>query len=328
MIFFKLRKISIFLFLLFSINCFADYILKEGKLVPREEVATNSGQEHYSNIMHHYENKEWIKLEREALILIRNFPNTPFARDASYLLGVAYFQQEEYDLANIHFTEYLTTQATPKYFEQAIEYKFMIAEKFRDGARKHLLGSKSLPKIVRSGTEAISIYDEVISALPHHDLAAQSLYGKAQVLLKNEDYRASVEAYQTLIRRFPKHPLAIESYIGIGEVYLKQSQTEYPDPDYLDLAELNLRKFRASFPGEEKVAVAQENYVRMQDHYASSLFETARFYERTNKWGAAKIYYTKILKSYPDSFVANKSRERLKIVEQRLAHIEEKKSKK
>lgn len=321
-------KICISIFILFSISCYGDFVLKDGKLIAKEEVATQSGQEHYSNIMHYYENKEWTKLEREALILMRSFPNTLFARDASYLLGIAYFHQEDYDLANIHFTEYLTKQAAPKYFEQAIEYKFLIAEKFRDGARKHLMGSKSLPKIVGAGTEALGIYDEVISALPHHDLAAQSLYGKAIVLLKNEDYRASVEAYQTLIRRFPKHPLAIESFIGIGEVYLKQSQTEFPDPDYLDLAELNLRKFRTSFPTEEKLAIAQENYVRMQDHYASSLFETARFYERTNKWGAAKIYYTKILKSYPDSFAANKSKDRLKIVEEKLAHFEKKKSKK
>lgn len=321
---------KIFPLLLLCTTCgFADLTIKNGKLVEKDAlVHSRTAEEHYSNIMQYYENKQWPLLEREALSLIRNFPNTPFARDASYLLGIAYFEQNDFDLANIHFTEYLTKQATPKYFEQAIYYKFQIAEKFRDGARKHLLGTKSLPKIMGAGGEAIAIYDEVISALPHHELAAQSLYGKAQVLLRNEDFRASIEAYQTLIRRFPKHPLAIESYIGIGEVYLKQSQSEYPDPDFLDLAELNLRKFRASFPGEEKIAIAQDTYIRMQDHYAGSLFETAKFYERTDKWGAAKIYYAKILKSYPDSSVARKSKDRLKFVEEKLAQMEAKKSKK
>ncbi|NGX47806.1 MAG: Outer membrane protein assembly factor BamD [Chlamydiae bacterium] len=322
-----MRKYVI-LFLIPAICSFADYTLKDGKLVEREEIATESVQEHYSTVTKYFEKGEWKNLEKEAIILIKNFPNSPFARDATFFLGMAYFKQDDFEMANIEFTEYLTRQATPKYFEETIQYKFEIAEKFRSGARKHIMGFKTLPKWMPAGSEAIAIYDEVISALPHHELAAHSHYGKAQVQAKNEDFRAAVESYQTLIRRFPKHPLAIESYIGIGEVYLQQSQSEYCDPDFLDLAELNLRKFRTSFPGEEKIAVAQGNYMRMQDHYAGSLFETARFYERTNKWGAAKIYYAKILKNYPDSFVAKKSKDRLEIVESKLSYLETKKAKK
>jgi len=323
-----MKRFVFLFFLLPSICSFADFVLRDGKLVEREEMATESVQEHYSMVIKHFENGEWRNLEKEAIILIKNFPNTPFARDATYFLGVAYYNQDDFEMANIKFTDYLTRQATPKYFEEAIQYKFEIAEKFRDGARKHVMGFKTLPKWMPAGSEAIAIYDEVISALPHHELAAHSLYGKAQVLAKNEDFRACIEAYQTLIRRFPKHPLAIESYIGIGDIYLAQSRSEFPDPDFLDLAELNLRKFRSSFPGEEKIAVAQGNYLRMQDHYAGSLFETARFYERTKKWGAAKIYYAKILKSYPDSFIAKKSRERHEILEAKLKQHEAKKAKK
>ncbi|NGX37815.1 MAG: Outer membrane protein assembly factor BamD [Chlamydiae bacterium] len=322
-----IRKFFI-LFLTLSSLTFADYTLKDGKLVEREPLATQSVQEHYSALIQHYEKQDWRQLEKEAQIVIKNFPSTPFARDAAYFIGAAYFHLEDYEMANHHLTNYLTHQATPKYFEEAIRYKFQIAEKFRFGARKHLMGFKSLPRWAPAGTEAIEIYDEVISALPHDDLAAQSLYGKAGVYAKNEDYRAAIESYRTVIRRFPKHPLAIESYISVGEVYLKQSRLEYPDPDLVDLAELNLKKFRTSFPGEEKIAIAHQNYVQMQELYVGSFFETARFYERTNKWGAAKIYYMKIVKSYPDSYLAKKSQERLDIVIAKIAKIEAKKPKK
>lgn len=317
---------KLFILILPVVCSFADFTLKDGKLVEREEImSSHSVQEQFSLVIQSFEKEEWRHLEREALVLIRNFPDSPFARDTRYFLGVAYFKLSDYEMANIELTEYLTRQSTPKYFEQAIQYKFEIAEKFRDGARKHIMGFRTLPQWVPAGSESIAIYDEVISALPHHELAAQSLFGKAQVLAKNEDFRASIEAYQTLIRRFPKHPLSVESYIGIGQIYLAQSQSEYPDPDFLDLAELNLRKFRESFPGEEKIKLAKYHYIQMQDHYASTLFQTARFYERTSKWGAAKIYYVKILKTYPDSFVASKSKERLEIVEEKLAKIKAKK---
>lgn len=323
---FMKRQLTIIL-LLFSPLGFADYTLRDGKLVEREQLPTQSAQEHFASIMKYYEAKAWKNLEKEALVVLKNFSSTPFARDVSYFLAIAYFHQDEYELANQNLTEYLTKQATPKYFEEAIQCKFKIAEKFKDGARKHLMGFKSMPKWVPAGEEAVAIYDEVISALPHHDLAAHALYGKAQVQAKREDWRASIESYQTLIRRFPKHPLAVESYIGIGEVYLKESHEEYPDVDFIDLAEINLRKFKASFPGEEKIEVAVENFKKIQDHYAGSLFETARFYERTNKLGAAKIYYEKILKSYPDAKTYPYAEERYAIVSSKLAKIEAKKAK-
>lgn len=317
---------TVLFFLIFVSAGFSEYTINAGKLVPKETVATQSVQEHYSAILQAHENQNWEDLIVETRIVIENFEKTHFAKEATYFLGVAYYNKEDYENANKQFTTYLTTQSTPKYFEEAIQYKFNIADKFRFGAKKHLMGIQSLPKWSSGNSDALSIYNEVISALPNHELAAQSLYGKAHILIKNGDYRAVVESFQTLIRRFPKHPLAVESYIGIGEVYLMQSKAEYPDPDFLDLAELNLRKFRTSFPGEEKIAKAEKNLGRMQDHYANSLYDTARFYERTSKWGAAKIYYLKILKTYPHAEIAVDCPKRLKDVEVKLAKVEEKKA--
>lgn len=318
---------SLFFLCTVSIAGFGAYTLKEGKLVEKDQFTfDDSVQDQYSAALRSYENKDWQQLANQALSIIKNFPKTPFAQEATYFLGVAYYKQAEYEMANYQFTDYLTRQATPKYFEEAIEYKFEIAEMFRLGARKHLMGFKSLPKWVPAGSEALAIYDEVLSALPHHELAAHALFGKAQILGNNQDYRASIEVYQTLIRRFPKHPLAVESYVGVGEVYLKQSRSEYPDPDFLDLAGLNLRKFRTAFPSEDQIAVAERHLAQMQEHYAGSLFEIAQFYERTSKWGAAKIYYTKILKSYSGTEMAVTAKDRIEYVESKIDKMTAKKA--
>ncbi len=321
-------RLLLILFLTASSLCYSDYTLREGRIIERKQIAKKSSTEHHSNLLEYYHNKAWNKLEKEAQIVIKNFERTPFARDAVYFLGVAYYEKGDYDLADQQFTIYLTSQSTPKYFEEAIQHKYEIAEKFRDGAKAHLIGKKSMPKWQPARKKAIAIYDEVISAMPHHELAAHSLYGKAQIYFRNQDWRSAIESYQTLIRRFPKHPLSIESYIGIGEVYKEQAEREFPDPDLLDLSELNLRKFYASFPGEEKVSLAEVNYANMRDHYAAALFDTARFYERTNKWGAAKIYYTKIIHNYPTSPIAIKSQYRLELVEKKLSRLEARKQKK
>lgn len=312
--------------LLLGSVCRAESTLQDGKKPPFGLVATLSDQEHYSAMIDAFESRKWSKLEREAQVIAHNFPDTPYSREVSYYLGVAYFNRGDYELANSAFTNYLTMQATPKFFESAIRHKFAIAEEFARGKRKHFLGLRTLPNWSPASADAVAIYDEVISAFPHHDISARSLFGKARVLAKKRDYRASIEAYQTLIRRFPKHPLAIESFIGIGGVYFLQAQSEYPDPDYLDLAQINLQKFRSSFPGEEKIQVAEGNLISMQDYYASCFFDTARFYERTKKWGAAKIYYKKILTTYPRSRIAEKSQMRLDNLQTKIDQLEAKRS--
>jgi outer membrane protein assembly factor BamD (BamD/ComL family) len=137
----------------------------------------------------------------------------------------------------------------------------------------------------------------------------------------DDDYKVSVETYQTLIRRFPKHPLACESYIGVGKVYLTQCKNEYPDPDFLDLSEINLRKFRQDFPNEPRVSIADSMLMEMKELYAKNLYETAQFYERTKKPNASMIYYSKILSKYPQTKIAQLSQKRLEVLQSKRAKL-------
>ncbi|HEY2811123.1 MAG TPA: tetratricopeptide repeat protein [Rhabdochlamydiaceae bacterium] len=301
----------LFLVLVSPFSLCASYTVKEGRLINSEYVATLSVQEHYSAALQAYQEQKWEEVIQQAFILMHNFASTPFADEVCFYLGAAYFHVGELEDANNYLTQYLKKQATPKFFEEAIQYKFQIAELFHHGAKKHILGWHSMPKWLPAKEEAIAIYDEVLTALPHHELAAHALFNKAQLLLKQEEYKASVETYQTLIRRFPKHPLSVESYIGVAEVYLIQSKDMYPDQDYLDLSEINIKKFKFSFPGEERIAEAEKMFLEMQELFASNLYDTGRFYERTKKPHAAQIYYSRILAKYPATKVAELAAKRL-----------------
>lgn len=306
-------KIATLLIALFLPLCSlqAAYTLKKGKLIKMDYMATMSVQEHYSAALEAYDKHDWNEVVHQSLIITKNFPETPFAQEILFYIGVGYFHQREFDLSNKNLTTYLKNQTAPKHFAEAIEYKFSIAEQYQKGARKHLLGWEAMPQWMPAREEAIEIFDEVISALPHHELAAKALFGKARLLLKEEDFRAAIETYQTLIRRFPRHPLASECYIGIGEVYYTQARTQYPDPDYLDLAEINLRKYRLDFPGEERHVVAEKMIEEMKEIYASSLYETGKYYLRTKKPAAANIYFAKVVQKYPSSKTAKLAQNRI-----------------
>lgn len=256
----------------------------------------------------------WAAIDYADLISY-NFPATPFAQEASYIMGEAYYKLNQLEYSNEAFTAYLNHVSSPKHFEEAIEYKFNIAEQFASGAKKRLFGSPKMPAWVPAKEDSIQIYDEVIAALPHSEFAVKSLLSKARIQACFEDYKPSVETLDLLIRRFPKHDLAAEGYLEKNKVFLAQCQVESLDPDLLDLTQVNLRKFRLAFPREPRLNQAEKILVEMQEIFAQNLFETGAFFEKTKKIPASLIYYNKVIAKYPNTQAAAVSREKLELLQ-------------
>lgn len=266
-----------------------------------------SVQECYSLVLESHQNKSWNKLIEQATLLLEEYPTTVFAQDMFFYLAVSYFELQEYENANHYFSSYLKKQMTPKFFEEAFMYKFKIAEKYRTGTKKAIFGLKWIP----ARQEALDIYEELISTLPNHELTAQSLFAKAELLAKGKDYKGSIETYQNLIQQFPKHFLAIRSYVEIGRIYLIQSQKEYANQDFLELATINLHKISASFPSDEAIHEIENMLLDMQEVYAKDLYKIARFYHRKNQPNAAYLYYKRILTIYPTTLIAKKAEKKI-----------------
>lgn len=254
---------------------------------------------------------DWWAAIDYAEVISYHFPQSPFAQETAFLIGEAYYNLGQLELANERFTAYLNHSASPKHFEEAIHYKFNIAESFRSGVKKPLFGSHKLPKIVSGEEDALQIYDEVISGLPHEDIAAKALLGKAEIQARFEDYKLSLETLDLLIRRFPKHDLAAQGFVEKSHNYLMQCRDRSLDPALLDLADVNLRKFRLAFPREVRIAEAEKDFTEMQEIFAEHLMETGRFFQKTKKAPASIIYYSKVLSSYPNTNAAIEAKERL-----------------
>lgn len=285
---------------------------------------TKRAHDYYQEVITANQNKNWLKVIAESKKLISGFSDSPFVSEGYFYQGVAFFELGDYEFSNTSFTKYLRNESTPKYFEDAIDYKYKIAEKFYEGSKRHLLGVQKLPKILPAKDEALEIYEEIITTLPRHDLTAKALYKKGVILYEFSDYKLSVDSFQTLIRRFPKHHLTPDAFIGIQKVYLKQSKQEFPDPDILELSEINLERFKVHFPGEPRVEKVAGMLLEMKDYFAKDLFEVGDFYERTKKDDAACIYYSKVVSKYPESSYTQRAKKRLAKLESKIAKKQEK----
>lgn len=278
------------------------------------EPQSTSVQEFNGFLQEAFANQDWWGVVDYATVIAQNFPETPFAKEAPYAMGEGYFKLGQYELSNQTFSDYLSSTTMPRYFEEAIRYKFDIAEKFANGAKLRLFGSPKMPAWLPAQEEAIKIYNDVIAALPHADITAQALLSKSRLQLQMEEYKQSAETLDLLIHRFPKHDLAAEAYLEKTRAYLAQCKAQKLDPDLLDMADLNIRRFRLAFPREPRVAEAEQAYAGMQEVFADALYETACFFERfgrTKKTDAANIYFRNIIAKYPNTQAAKASQAKL-----------------
>lgn len=309
---------SFFLFIGISLFTYpsldAALVFKNGKLIDAEEIATLSPEEHFALGSEAFQNEDWREAARQFRIVSRHFSSTSWGQESLYYLGVSQFYDREYDLANESLTAYLNSASNPELFQETIEYKFAIAEKFRNGAKRRFFGTKYLPKWASGKELAIQIYNEIIATMPTSETAVCSLMAKGRMAWQMEDFRSSVESFQTIIRRFPKHELTPECYLLIGKVYLSQCEAEFQNPDILAFAQINLKRFIQEFPRDERVQEVEKDLLAVKEIYASGLYETGRFYERTQQYNASILYYKNALSEFPDTAVARLCKQRLQLL--------------
>lgn len=289
----------------------AAYTFKDGKLIDAKLVACYSMEDHYNAGVDAMAACNWREAARQFGIVAMNFPLSPYGQEAAFYYGVAEYYLAEYDTADEAFTLYLQGKNTPRMFEETIAYKFAIAEQFRNGARRRLFGTKQLPKLASGEGHAIKIYEEVIAAVPCHELAIQSLYAKGLLHWKRCEYSDAIECYQMITKRFPKHELCPESFLIINSIYLDQCRVEFQNPDILAFAEINVRRFKQCFPKEERIGEAEEGILAIKEVYARGFHLTGCFYERTGRPQAAALYYRHAVIQFPETYSSQISNYRL-----------------
>ncbi len=309
-----IKKPLYFIFLLLMTANFSPLQAAKKKMFASEEEARQYLLYHYNKGVNDYNQMNWRDASDEFEKVVRFFPDSEVYPQANFYLGVSFFERKEYDFANCAFSRYLKSCSATEYFEEALQYKFCIAEYLKYSKRRPFT-FRYLPKWAEGQTLALEIYDELIACAPNHELAVRSLYSKAVLLQTMREYRTSIETYQLLIRRFPNDELTPASYVGVSQAYYQLSQLEFQNPDILALADVNARKFRENFPRDERVVKAEKYSLMIKEVYAKGLCSVGQFYERTHHPDAAAIYYQSAIEDYPHTHVAAYCRHRMNLLD-------------
>jgi outer membrane protein assembly factor BamD (BamD/ComL family) len=260
-----------------------------------------SEESDFSNLQALYEKKQWDVLVRSAPLMEKNYPESIFTKEVLFFAGVSYFHMDDPDLANDYLTKFLEKEGSSPHFEEALHYKYFIAEKFEKGYYGHLWGVSALPRLESMWQEAYQLYDEVISTIPRSEFAAKAMFRKASMYLQEDLFSESVEGFSQLIRKFSNNPLAQESFIQIMKVYKRQIKVEYLDPKWYEFALLNKKKFDEIYPSSSLKGQMEEAMLEIIDLYAEEIYKSALFFEKKKKYVSATMYLETLIAKYPSS---------------------------
>lgn len=261
----------------------------------------------YEEMRQQIEAKDWKKAEKTGKQLIEFHNSNPVALETYYHLATVYFALNEFDTANDCLSEYLKKDDSPRYYEEAFKLKLDIAHKFAAGYRKRIGGFRLMPKLVPAIDDALELYDEVSSAFPRSDLAAEAIFSKAKVFFELEEYKQSLETFQKLIKKFPQHYLVPKAYLEIGEIYLIETKNESNDVSFLELQKVSYERFKEAFPADPRLAIARGHTAAIEEELAKGLYDVGCYYVRTKKLKSALLYFSQSVNHYPNTIFALES---------------------
>jgi len=162
------------------------------------------------------------------------------------------------------------------------------------------------------------MYAKIVKTGPYSDVAPQAQLKIGQARIKQNNYPMAVKAYELAADRYhDRPPVASEALYRAGLAYQKQAQTAEYDQTTAGHAIATFTDFMTLYPNDPRVPQTQQIIASLKTEQARGNFNTAKFYEKYNRWNGALVYYNEVLLQDPNSALATEARQRIDVLKQR-----------
>jgi len=257
--------------------------------------------------------KKYIKSRETFSLLVDYYPDSSYAAQAQLLKADAYFKEGNFIEAGVEYNLFLEfhpahAQADYALFQEAECYYTQIRSIDRDqtNVRETVKKLKTLLALYPASqyvTKAEQRIAECQKLLHDHSLYVARFY-------HNWDrYISSIERYNYL--------LSLEPPLSEGEVSVIRSELAAVRQDYYQfLLQLSDKSY---LKGQHYGVIA--SYEKLLEYFPEEAndetvwFKLARSYQSVKNYDKAKIYFMKIIDSFPSGVYAEEAREQLKQIE-------------
>lgn len=286
---------------------------KTGKWINPKTAVKSTPQEQFAFAVGRYEAKKYVEAKHEFKKFLKAYPKSSEAAESQYYLGLIEETSGNLYEAYLAYQKVIDKYPFSERIQEVIQREYKIAEEFMAGKKRKAMGI-SFPV----ENPAIEIFTKIIENSTYGPLAANAQYKLGLVLKGLARYYEAEEAFNKVISNYPDSEWAGAAKFQIA--VCRQAVSRGPDYDQGATKEAK-EKFE-NFVREHSDAAlssdAEKNIEKLKEKEAESKYNIARFYEKQKAYEAAKVYYSDIIKNYPNSGMwAAMALERLQVLEKR-----------
>lgn len=278
---------------------------------PNETVARGAYEE--GNRL--FREKQYNSAAKQFFIAYDRWPDSPLEEDALYMAGEANFFADRYQAAEDAYGLLIKKYPSTTRLDKVTNRRFAIGRywELKHAENPHWpltpnATDKTRPLFDTAG-HAIKIYERIRLDDPTGPLADDATMATANFYFVNRRFEDADYFYGLLRSEFPKSEFQYPAHL-LG---LQAKLMKYQGPDYdgkpLAEAEELATQLVAQFPTE--LGRDRERIVKMQAEIkrgqATREFALAEYYHKGEYYGASKMFYENVARTYPDTELAQQS---------------------
>ena len=270
-----------------------------------------------------FEAKDYDKAAKKFGATVSRWPDSALEEDAMFLQGESYFFADRYSYAIDTYGELIKKYPNTRHLNVVGARQFAVARYWQDVDHAHHRPAL-VPNLIDhtqpwfdTGGYAVNTYDSVRVNDPRGPWADPSIMAEANIFFQNKRYE-DADYYYNLIRTdYPKSKYLMDAYLlGLQCKLLKYQGAGYngkPLEEADQLIDQMLVQFPTELGAERDRIVKAKAEVRAQK--ATRDIKLAQYWDNGKHYGAARIYYAKVLKDYPQTPFAEEAKTRLAAIQ-------------
>ena len=275
--------------------------------------------------------KKNLEAAKHFLEAAKRHPDSVLEEDALHLAGECYFFTDDYPNAFTAYQKLVIKYQHSKHVDNAVRRLFQIgryweveSERSSSPFRASGFSDKSLPKLDTFGNakkayETIFIYDPLGPISDKALMALATAYLKRGRYQGDDNFNQAAFYYQRLREEHPSSPYIAKAYenelFARTQAYLGAEHPSGTLDEARKLAEITLWQFRDELDSADKAGILEiKESILVKE--AERLWSKANFYDqRKRHYGAARLYYNRLIAEYPQTEFAERARQRLPQIE-------------
>ncbi|MCD4830546.1 MAG: outer membrane protein assembly factor BamD [Anaerohalosphaeraceae bacterium] len=231
----------------------------------------------------------------------------------SFVKAELLYSKRKYEAASKRYDIFMDTYPDSQLHEAAMERQFSIATAFLTGHKTTVLGIfKS--KAYEEGSEIMHSLADRAGDAPKAQKAMTSL---AKYTEKRGAYEEAYQVWLEISDSWPTGKIGRESLASMARTLKKAYKGPAYDSTVLESSKSYYSRFQERYPDYADKIEAQKNISEIETSLSEKHLAIAKYYDRTDSFVAANLYYQNVINDWPGSQAAEAAQQGLTALAER-----------